>query len=199
VPGNIVVLNDNAAILAKYDEVCIADNITNPRTGVTWVAGDAAITNPFGLNGFAWKGTVYINRMTTSPTTTVHEMLHLNTATGFRAAVGETINEGATQYLAIKALRAANVTLPASLPYAQETELTGKLVDLVGENTLIQAYFNGANTLIAKVDQELGTGKWAAFKALADARDFPGAAAAITRPVGDFPTPTPSPDGTAMA
>jgi hypothetical protein len=190
VPGNIVVLDNNEAIWERYDQVSRGRNNIYVTPNRTWQDGDARAAFPLGLNGFADAGTVYINRMTTSPTTTVHEMLHLNTAAGYRRAVGETVNEGTTQYLAIKALRQANVALPASLPYAQETELAGHLARLVGEDIVIQAYFGGANTLIDAVDRALGAGSWTRFKALADARDFTGAAAALRRPLGDFPMPT---------
>ncbi len=190
VPGNMIVLDNREAIWEKYDEVSQGRNNIYVTPNRPWADGDAQVAFPFGLNGFADAGTVYINRMTSSPTTTIHEMLHLNTATGFRAAVGEIVNEGTTQLLTVKALRAANVAIPATIPYQDEMGVAEDLAALVGESVLTQAYFGGAASLIAAVDSALGAGTWVRFKALADARDYAGASAAISRPVGDFPEPT---------
>src|SRR5687767_13227772 len=175
VPGNMIVLDNREAIWAKYDEVSQGRNNIYVTPNRPWADGDAQAAFPFGLNGFADAGTVYINRMTSSPTTTIHEMLHLNTAAGLRAAVGEVVNEGTTQLLTVKALKSASVAVPATIPYQDEMGVAQALADLVGESVLIQAYFGGAASLITAVDTAMGAGSWVAFKALADARDYAGA------------------------
>ena len=180
VPGNIQLLDDANAMWAKYDEVCVAGSVTNPSTGKTWKAGDAKTRFPGGLNGFAWSGTVYVNKATALETTTPHEMLHLNTAAGFRAAVGETFNEGSTQYLALKAMKGSGITLK-TYPYQDEVDLTNKLVDLVTEDVLIKAYFGGADTLVTAYEKVKGAGKFADLKAQAEKRDFAAAKALLTK------------------
>jgi hypothetical protein len=175
VPGNIVILADTNAAWAQYDQLCIAGNVTNNfvTPARPWQNGDAQARFPAGLNGFQWQGSIYINQQTAIETTTPHEMLHLNTAPGFRRAVGETINEGSTQYLTLKALNAAGIAVTGSIPYADEVDLVRALVALVGEDTLIQAYFNGAiNQLIGAVDLSQGEGTFATLKQLGDAREF---------------------------
>ncbi len=175
VPGNIVMLADTNAAWAQYDQLCIAGNVTNNfvTPARPWQNGDAQARFPAGLNGFQWQGSIYINQQTAIETTTPHEMLHLNTAPGFRRAVGETINEGSTQYLTLKALNAAGIAVTGSIPYADEVDLVRALVALVGEDTLIQAYFNGAiNQLIGAVDLSQGEGTFATLKQLGDAREF---------------------------
>jgi hypothetical protein len=179
VPGSIVLLADNAAMWARYDQVAQGRNNIYVTPNRPWQAGDAQAAFPLGLNGFQDGGTVFVNQQTTSPTTTAHEMLHMNTAAGFRSSMGETINEGATQYLAVKALTAAGVTMPAVIPYADELALVRALVDMVGEDRLIQAYFNGGtaiNELIARVDLSQGEGTFATLRQLGDAREFARAA-----------------------
>ncbi len=186
VPGNIVLLDDNAAIWAAYDRVARGRNNPYVTPNRPWQDGDAQAAFPHGLNGFQDAGTVYVSRQTSSPTTTCHEMLHLNTASGFRGSMGETINEGSTQYLTVKALTAAGVALPATIPYQQETDLVGDLVNLVGEDRLIQAYFNGGgniNALIGRVDLSQGEGTFAILRQLGDGREF-DRARALLRPGG---------------
>jgi hypothetical protein len=180
VPGNVVVLKDANELWAKYDEVCIAAKLTNPDTGKLWVAGDSKKRSP-GLEGFAWEGTSYISGTATLITATAHEMLHNNTAAGFRAAVGEGVNEGSTEYMAIKALKAGSVAM-ASTAYPDEVAMVTKLIGVVTEATLIAAYFGGASTLITAYETKKGAGTWATMKAKADLKDWSGAKALMDAP-----------------
>lgn len=171
VPGSIVILADPAALVAKYDEVCIADGVKRPD-GSAWKAGDKAKDNAAKgvvTQGFAWKGVSYVNGKTSLVTTTAHEVLHNNTAAGFRGKVGETFNEGITETLARRALKNAGVTVPAVTAYPKQVKFTGKLEALVGESEIVNAYFNGADTLITKYETLKGAGKWATLKAAAEA------------------------------
>jgi hypothetical protein len=77
--------------------------------------------------------------------------------------------------LTIKALQQARVTLPASLPYADETALARRIAAVVSEGTLTSAYFNGANGLIAAFNAIQGDGIFALMKAKADIKDWTGA------------------------
>ncbi|MBW3602279.1 MAG: hypothetical protein KY434_06215 [Actinobacteria bacterium] len=182
VPGNIEILNGRPALWAKYDEVCIAAGIINPDTGVLWASGDAQAASP-GLEGFAWEGVVYVNQNTPLVTATAHEILHNNTAAGFRAAVGETINEGATEYLAKKALGAAGVATPSSATaYPTEVAIMEALIGFIGESALIGAYFGGADSLIQAYESARGEmGSWAAFKAATETNDITQVTPLLTR------------------
>jgi hypothetical protein len=169
VAGSIEMLADREATWKKYDE--IAKDATNPHTGKKWEAGDAKKYIP-GLDGFASGGKVYINSQTKLATATAHEMLHNNTASDFRGKVGETINEGSTETLAIKALKAASVSTASGTAYPGEVAFVGKLINLVSEQTLIDAYFGGAATLIDKFDKSQGAGAFAKMKPFAEAKNY---------------------------
>lgn len=153
VPVPVTIL-DHAGILRAYDDDCIRRGVlyTDPRTGATrpWRRGDA---DP-GIEGFALvdSSRIYVQSDTVLPTATAHELLHANTARDFRGAVGEAINEGTTEHLAIKALTAAG--LPTEGPtgaraYPDQVTAVQQLIRVVGEDTLTEAYFGGAATLVS--------------------------------------------------
>jgi hypothetical protein len=170
VPGSIVILADQPACAAKYDEVCMASHVPRPD-GSAWKAGDCAADDAAAgvqTEGFAWEGIVYVNGKTTLVTATAHEMLHLNTAAGYRTAMGETFNEGSTEYLARKAIAAAGITVPAVTAYPTQITITQALIDLVGESALISAYFGGAGALTDLVKTK-ATGTWAQIRTAAEA------------------------------
>ncbi len=170
VPGSIVILADQPACSAKYDEVCIADHLKRPD-GSAWKAGDRAkddAANHVQVEGFAWKGIVYVNGKTTLITATAHEMLHINTASDYRATMGETFNEGSTEFLARKAIAAAGMTVPAVTAYPTQIVITQALIALVGEDVLTAAYFGGAGTLTDAIKAK-ATGTWTSIRAKAEA------------------------------
>lgn len=149
-----VTILDHAGILRAYDDDCIARGVlyTDPRTGATrpWRRGDA---DP-DIEGFALTDSsrIYVQSDTTLPTATAHELLHANTAADFRGAVGEAINEGATEHLAIKAVAAAGLPTvgpTGALAYPDQVTAVQQLIRVVGEDTLIAAYFGGSASLVA--------------------------------------------------
>jgi hypothetical protein len=173
VPGSIVILADQPACAAKYDEVCIADGVLRPD-GSAWKAGDCAKDDAAAgvqTEGFAWKGVAYVNGKTTLVTATAHEVLHNNTAAGFQGKVGEKLDEGITEMLARRALKQAGVKVPSVTAYPDEVKFVEKLQKLVGESVIIDAYFGGADTLITKYETLKGTGTWATLKTAAEALD----------------------------
>ena len=154
VPGSIVILADQPACCAKYDEVCMADKIKR-SDGSDWKKGDCAKDDAAAgvlTQGFAWKGVVYVNGKTTLVTATAHEILHNNVSAGFRNKVGETFNEGTTETLARNALTAAGVTVPAVTAYPDQVKLTAKLQGVVGLPVLCDAYFSDPDKLIKKYE-----------------------------------------------
>jgi hypothetical protein len=127
-------------------------------------------------------------------------MLHGNTADGFRAAMGDPLNEGCTQMLAVRALLAANVPPPDSIPYEDEMRVADTLAELVGIATGEAAYFSGGASiaaLVAAVDGAHGAGTLANVKAACDGRNFPQAVNLLSGAKGDFEPPPQ--DGTATA
>ncbi len=179
IPGNITVVSNQDELYAAYDQWCIDHNVTNEDTGTTWVAGDLARYNAArGLrtNAFAEPepGTnIWIDASGTDPTATVHEMLHINTASGFRAAVGEIVNEGTTQRLAVRAVQATGSSVAGSEnTYQREQEVVEGIANIVGDDVVTNAYFNGAENLISTYEDLVGETGWTILKALLDANNF---------------------------
>ena len=173
VPGAVEVLADQPACAAKYDEVCIAGGVTRPD-GSAWKAGDCAKDDAAAgvlTQGFAWGGVVYVNGQTTLVTATAHEILHNNTVAGFRDRVGETLNEGCTELLARRALSVAGVTVPSITAYPDQVKFTVRLQTLVGQQTIVDAYFGGVDKLVKKFEELKGAGTWDAMKVHAEALD----------------------------
>jgi hypothetical protein len=162
-PGEIYLLDDQEATWAKYDRFMKGQ--PNPfNDDQPWTDGDAKKYSP-GLTAFYHWGTIFVNKQQPLGTAVVHELLHANEADGFGDAVGRALREGATQYLTITALNAAHIPLDEGLFYPMETSWVHRLIALLGEDTtLINAYFLGADTLIAKVDALKGAGSFAKLK-----------------------------------
>ena len=181
VPGSVVILADQPACAAKYDEVCIAAGITRDD-GSAWQAGDCAKDDAAAgvqTEGFAWEGVVYVNGKTTLVTATAHEILHNNTEPNFRAKVGETFNEGVTETLARKALTDAGITVPAVTAYPDQVKLTKLLVDFVGLDVVQNAYFKDVSGLVTAFTSK-GTGTWENLVAKAEALDTTEVTKALT-------------------
>ena len=170
IQGNITIVVGEAAILAAYDTANIGRH--NAVTNAPWVAGDAVRNfknQGSRLNGFADAGRIWIDSTTTDPTTTVHEMLHINTASTFRATVGEVINEGMTERLAVQAVSAQGSSVVGSEnTYAPQRNVVNKLIAIVGERTMQQAYFNGGQTFIEVYNRLMGSNSFTALKRLLD-------------------------------
>jgi hypothetical protein len=170
IQGNITIVSGEAAILAAYDTANLGRH--NAVTNAPWVVGDAKRNfkdQGSRLNGFADAGRIWIDSTTTDPTTTVHEMLHINTASTFRATVGEVINEGMTERLAVQAVRAQGDSIVGSEnTYAPQRASVEKLIGIVGERTMQTAYFNGGQTFIEAYNRIMGSNSFTALKRLLD-------------------------------
>ncbi len=184
VPGTIVILADQPACSAKYDEVCIADGILHE--GVPWQPGDCAIDDAaagVSTEGFAWKGVVYVNGATTLVTATAHEILHNNAVSNFRSTVGETFNEGVTETLARKALTDAGVKVPSVTAYSAQVNLTKMLVDLVGIDVVEKGYFENVQELVRMYNRK-GSSTWKKAVEAAEALDTEKLKIALKRGFG---------------
>ncbi len=193
ITGAITVVDNMDALYAAYDKVCIDDNIMNKDTGKKWAAGDLKKTNAAkGLrtNAFAYKGKVWVDKSGTDPTATVHEMLHVNTASDFLGKVGRIVNEGTTQKFAVKAIKAKGGSVAGSEnTYQSEQGVVTNLIAIVTESTLTDAYFKGAATLVTAYEAKKGAGSWATLKALLDAENYTSINTTLTAPA---PTPAPT-------
>jgi hypothetical protein len=149
--GTVEMLPNRAALYDKFDQ--ITEGKPNPFVDPErpWQKGDAALYVK-SIDGFFEEGTLYINQQAEAATTTAHEMLHLNAAPDFRQSVGEVINEGATQYLAEMALHRAGIPLGKAHTYPMETGFVRAMFNVIGEATLVQAYFNGGSLLTVAFD-----------------------------------------------
>ena len=168
ITGTIHIVANNAALLAEYDAIQIRNNVTNRDTNAVWVAGDKARWNTarnFRTNAFAYSGEIWIDATQTDPTATVHEMLHVNTASGFLGTAGRAINEGITQRLAVKAVKATGQSVAGSEnTYQSEQGIVAKLIGVVGEGVVQNAYFNDPGMLVTAYETLMGSRSFAILK-----------------------------------
>lgn len=172
VPGTIVILADQPACSAKYDEICINEGILRPD-GSAWQPGDNAKDDAAAgvrTEGFAWKGVVYVNGKTTLVTATAHEILHNNTEPNFRGKVGETFNEGVTETLARQALKDAGIKVPKETAYPAQVKLTKLLIKRVGLDVVKKGYFEDVQKLVNEFLSK-ASGTWAQLVTAAEALD----------------------------
>jgi hypothetical protein len=187
VTGNITIVPNNDALLAQYDRIQIENNVINRDTGVKWVAGDKKRSNArrgFRTNAFAYQGSIWIDATQTDPTATVHEMLHVNTASGFLSTCGRVINEGTTQRLALQAVRSSGHSVAGSeRTYVQEQAIVTRLIPIVSEAVLQNAYFNNPSALVETYESLMGASAFAVLKrTLNDTPEGYTAAQRILRP-----------------
>lgn len=172
VPGKIEVL-DPAAFQAAYDKIY----------GATQWSWDKYVKPTYGsLNGFADKGTNYINKGSAGLHTVVHEMLHNNTdVAGFRDFVGSRFDEGATEVLTQEAC--AKVSEPAPVCYPGESPVVRELLNAgLPLDDLITAYFSGgaAFKIAAWINNNCKS-NWATFKMHMEAKDWAAAKADLAK------------------
>jgi hypothetical protein len=190
-------ISGEVKVVATRDELYTAQDNIEKKYNPDWVAGTCkqlAKDGGYDVNGFAEPPPdtgIYVYAGGPDPTATLHEMLHINAAVGFTGKVGRVVNEGITQRLAMKAAKEAKIDLSkAPAVYAQEREIVEKLVKIVGEKTVSNAYFNGADTLITAYDKKKGKDAYAQLKALLDGNNYDGAKILMdASPVKDGGTP----------
>ena len=57
----------------------------------------------------------------------------------------------------------------------REQEIVEGIADIVGDDVVTDAYFNGADVLLSAFEERLGENSWAMFKALLDANKLDAA------------------------
>ena len=150
--------------------------------GSTQYSWDKYVKPKFGnLEGFADtdNGINYINQDNLSVDTVPHEMLHNNTHAKFSTFAEGNINEGVTEYLTIKAVTAEGIT--PSHSYPNEEGVVRELVKVVGEDTLLNAYFKGETDALKTAMESKSKGSWADFKTAMDASDWTKAKALLAK------------------
>lgn len=118
------------------------------------------------LNGFVdKKGRVWVHKDRGNPGTMVHEGVHKYSDDKL-IKKSQPLNEGATEYFTRKVTAAEGIA-PARRNYQRNYKTTKKLADVVGEDKLSSAYFDGDVDGLAKaLDKKKGAGTWKEFTAL---------------------------------
>ena len=106
-------------------------------------------------------------------------MLHNNDSASWTPFAGSETNEGTTEYLTIKAVEAEGYT--ASHSYPDQEGVVQKLVGVVGEETLMNAYFKGKTAALKKAMENACKGTRAEFKKAMQAEQWAKARSSWTR------------------
>jgi len=189
ITGDVHVVGTRAELYAAQDKI---EQKYNP----SWPDGESErndVSGGFETNAFAEPPPdtgIYVFGGGDDPTATVHEMLHINAAVGFTGKVGRVINEGITQRLAVAAVKAQGNSVAGSEDtYQDEQGIVAELVKLITEDTIKNAYFGGADPLIAAYEAKMGANQFAVLKAILDNDDYTGGLAILKTP----PAPTAAP------
>jgi hypothetical protein len=132
------------------------------------------------INGFVdAKGRVIIHKDLGNAGTMIHEGLHKYSDGAYLSTLRFQLNEGATEYFTRKIGAQLNPPI-ARANYQPNFELTTALKDIVGEDKLSQAYFDGAvdamkTAFVAARSED----KWTTFLAKANAQAWVDARAAL--------------------
>jgi hypothetical protein len=118
------------------------------------------------LNGFVDKnGNVWVHKDRGNPATMIHEGVHKYSSKNM-IKESQPLNEGVTEYYTRKISDAENIA-PARRNYQKNYETTKALSNLVSEDKLSKAYFDGdINQLSKTVDKKQGKGTWDKFTEL---------------------------------
>jgi hypothetical protein len=135
------------------------------------------------LEGFAYKGVNYINKDLQSVDVVPHEMLHNNEAPSWYGFAGEELNEGVTEYLTIKAVKAAKYKPTHSYP--DQERVVRELVKVTSEDLLMKAYFKGQTAKLKTEMESKCRGTWAQFKAAMQAEKWTKAKGYLKPPKKD--------------
>jgi hypothetical protein len=135
------------------------------------------------LEGFAHNNVSYINKDLQSVDVVPHEMLHNNEAASWYGFAGEELNEGVTEYLTIKAVKAAKYKPTHSYP--DQERVARELVKVTSEGHLLSAYFKGKTADLKKEMESKCRGNWAQFKAAMQAEKWTKAKGYLKPPKKD--------------
>jgi hypothetical protein len=147
---------------AKYDTAMIALKKKFREKGkegeedklVDWKAGDAArhpdMSEQGSFKGFNAPGMGVVIDTSKKPddqvATIAHELLHASSAGDFLATLGKRVDEGMTEKLTQNAFTLSGYAAPSG-QNESEVSFVSDLGSMVGEGTLISAYFGGVDIL----------------------------------------------------
>ncbi len=155
-----VVQADNDSLKTEYAKMAYEKKKPDDAATLDDYVKKKDTVYPGTLYGFAYKSqnTVYVQKNDTEDNqviTLVHEMLHMNAAGDWQSTVMTDIDEGTTELLTKKACANLKGTKQA---YGAQMGIVDKLISVVGEGTLVEAYFNGAVVLVNALDTTIGPG-----------------------------------------
>ena len=136
----------------------------NPGTGKVFTADEAKAFFK-ATEAFRDGSEMYVNQGKGEPATVLHEAIHLFCDTRFRDKYKFNVNEGTTAYFS--RLVSAEQKIPLEQQTPDERKAVEKLIGVVGQDKLADAYFNGKLTeMEAALDTAKGAGtftKWLDF------------------------------------
>ena len=147
--GHVHIHNDSA-FEAAY--VKMALKRTNPATRKVFTEAEAR-TRSQDVNAFRDGSEIHVHESRGTPSTTVHESLHLF-ADAYRDKMDYNANEGTTEYFTKKLC--AEIKLPRGSHYAKQLAPVEKLIRTVGEDVVAAAYFQDK---LAELETALDTKK----------------------------------------
>ena len=120
---------------------------------------DQAKRDEPNVNAFRDGDQIHVHQDRGQFATTIHESMHLFSHDDFRGKLGFNANEGATEYFTKKLCKEQGITRGDF--YADQYASIKKLADLVGEDKLAEAYYQGkVAELGAAVDAAKSAGDW---------------------------------------
>jgi Domain of unknown function (DUF4157) len=127
---------------ADFRTRCVAYLVgkTNPNTGGAFTQAEAEAFEP-GVNAYQDGADVYVHQDRGTPSTVIHEGMHLYESDTF-TAVGFNISEGATEWLTRLVIADRSLGFVRNNYQSQYNSLT-KLAAKGGQGALMAAYFNG--------------------------------------------------------
>jgi len=103
--------------------------------------------------------------------TITHEMLHANASPDFPGTLGKQLDEGMTEKLTKNAFTASGYAAPSG-QYESEVSFVQDIGAMVGEGTLVSAYFGGVDALRTMLNAQTDKDVFAEFAAAARAKNW---------------------------
>lgn len=125
----------------------------NPDTDATFTEAEADAWEP-RVNAFQDEPDIHVHQDRGEPATTIHESMHLYSDKAWKA-LGFNPNEGATEFFTKKLCAEQKITRGDFYP--DQHKSVKRLAEVVGEDTLAKAYFDGdVDAVKWKVDRKKG-------------------------------------------
>ncbi len=146
---------------ADYEKAAViyGSRRINPNTGKAFTEAEAKAFFK-ATEAFRDGSEIYVNQAIGEPATVLHEAIHLFCDTRFRDKYKFNVNEGTTAYFSRVVSAEQKISLEQQTP--DERKAVEKLVGVVGQDKVADAYFNGKLTeMETAVDAAKGAGTFA--------------------------------------